>query len=94
MQGLCLLGETSGYVIDAISSKSLHYTLMKIAEFKVDMQNIESKAKDTEMVIRTIEQQVASRMGPSANIRQQPALVYGAESRPTYWNPTCRDSHN
>ena len=73
MQGICLLGETSGYVIDALAAKSVLYALMQITDLKVDMQNIENKAKDTETLIKTIEQQVASKMSPSGDIGQQAA---------------------
>ena len=73
MQGICLLGETSGYVIDTLAAKSVLYALMQITDLKVDMQNIENKAKDTETLIRTIEQQVASKMATSGDIGQQAA---------------------
>ena len=73
MQGLCLLGETSGYVIDALATRSVLYFLMRITDLKVDMQNIENKAKDTETLIRTIEQQVASKLASSGDIGQQVA---------------------
>jgi len=71
MQGVCLLGETSGYVIDALASKSVLYALMQITDLKVDMQNIENKAKDTETLIKTIEQQDARKMETSGDIGQQ-----------------------
>jgi uncharacterized protein (TIGR00162 family) len=71
MQGICLLGETSGYVIDAIAARSVLYTLMQITDLKLDMKNIENKAKETETLIRTIEQQVASKMATSGGIGQQ-----------------------
>jgi uncharacterized protein len=61
MQGICLLGETSGYVVDAKASKSVLETLLSILRITVDMTNLEKKAKDTEMLIKTIEQQMAGR---------------------------------
>jgi uncharacterized protein (TIGR00162 family) len=73
VQGICLLGETSGYVIDAISSKNVLYTLMQLTDLKVEMQNIENRAKDTETLIRTIEQQIANKMATSGDIGQQVA---------------------
>jgi uncharacterized protein len=73
MQGVCLLGETSGYVMDAIASKSVLQTLMHITSMKVDMQNIENRAKDTEMLIRTIEQQIANKMTTPPDVGGQVA---------------------
>jgi uncharacterized protein (TIGR00162 family) len=61
MQGTCLLGETSGYVIDAKASKSILESLVSIVGIMVDMTNLEKKAKDTEMLIQTMQQQVAGR---------------------------------
>ncbi|MGG6460621.1 MAG: PAC2 family protein [Candidatus Eiseniibacteriota bacterium] len=64
MRGMCLLGETSGYVMDAIASKSVLSTLMQVTDLEVGMQDMENRAKDTEMLIRTIEQQVANQVTP------------------------------
>jgi uncharacterized protein (TIGR00162 family) len=64
MKGMCLLGETSGYVVDAKASKAVLETLLGIIGIKVDMTNLEKRAKDTEMLIQTIEQQMlAGRVG-------------------------------
>jgi len=64
IQGICILGETSGYVMDAIASKSVLQILMEMTNLKVDTHNIENRAKDTEMLIRTIEQQIANKVSP------------------------------
>jgi hypothetical protein len=58
MKGMCLLGETSGYVVDAKASKAVLETLLQIIGIKVDMENLEKRARDTEMLIHTIEQQM------------------------------------
>ena len=61
--GTCLLGETSGYVVDAKASKAILETLVKIIDVKVDMTNLEKRAKDTEILIQTIEQQMMAARG-------------------------------
>lgn len=63
LKGVCLLGETSGYVVDAKSSKSLLETLLSMIGLKVDMKNLEKRAKDTEALIQTLEQQMGNRTG-------------------------------
>lgn len=68
MRGMCLLGETSGYVMDAIASKSVLSTLMQVTDLEVGMQDMENRAKDTEMLIRTIEQQVANQVTPPGSM--------------------------
>lgn len=59
MQGTCLLVETSGYVVDAKASKFILESLTSILGIAVDMTSLEKKAKDTEMLIQTIQQQIA-----------------------------------
>ncbi len=74
LKGTCLLGETSGYVVDAKASKSVLETLLSIIGVKVDMTNLDKRAKDTEMLIRTIEQQMAAgagRAGPQGQVPGQ-----------------------
>ena len=63
IRGTCLLGETSGYVVDAKASKSILDTLLSMVGIKIDMATLEKRAKDTEMLIKTIEQQMAGRSG-------------------------------
>ncbi len=62
IRGTCLLGETSGYVVDAKASKAILETLLSIIGIDVDMKNLEKRAKDTETLIETIEQQMSGRM--------------------------------
>ena len=45
LKGVCLLGETSGYVVDAKSSKSLLETLLSMIGMKIDMKNLEKRVK-------------------------------------------------
>ena len=72
MKGTCLLGETSGYVVDAKASKAVLETLLGMIEVKVDMANLEKRAKDTEMLIQTIEQQMTGRGRPAVESQQKP----------------------
>jgi uncharacterized protein (TIGR00162 family) len=61
MQGTCLLGETSGYVVDAKASKSILESLLSVVEITIDITNLEKKAKDTERLIQIMQQQLAGR---------------------------------
>jgi proteasome assembly chaperone (PAC2) family protein len=71
MKGTCLLGETSGYVIDAKASKTILETLLNIIGVNIDMTNLDKRAKDTEMLIQTIEQQMLGGRGTRALESQQ-----------------------
>ena len=59
--GVCLLGETSGYVVDAMASKAVLEILSKMLEFKLDMTTLNKRAQDTEHLIKTIENQMGQR---------------------------------
>ena len=61
--GICLLGETSGYVVDAKASKIVLETLMKMLDLKLDLIGISKKAQDTEHLVKTIEEQMGQRAG-------------------------------
>lgn len=60
ISGICLLGETSGYVIDAKASKGILESLCKILDIKFDMSELEKKAKDTEELIKALRLQATA----------------------------------
>jgi len=68
--GICLLGETSGYVVDAKASKIVLETLIKILNLKLDLTGITKKAQDTEHLVKTIEEQMGQRAGESLPMPQ------------------------
>jgi uncharacterized protein len=59
MHGTCILVETSGYVVDAKASKFILECLTSILGISIDMANLDKKAKETEILIQTIQQQIA-----------------------------------
>lgn len=77
INGICLLGETSGYVVDAKASKSVLETLMKMIDMKIDLTGITKKAEDTEKLVKTIEEQMNQRAaGESLQIPSNKKLGY------------------
>jgi len=71
LSGICLLGETSGYVIDAKASKAVLESLCKILNLKFDMSELDQRAKDTEELIKTIQSQATAQGGDALSV--QPA---------------------
>jgi uncharacterized protein (TIGR00162 family) len=51
MEGICLLGETSGYLIDAGASQSVLEILSRLLEVKFDLVSLKQKAEETQRVI-------------------------------------------
>ena len=68
--GICLLGETSGYVVDARASKIVLEILIKMLDLKLDLTGIIKKAQDTEHLVKTIEEQMGQRAGESLPMPQ------------------------
>lgn len=56
MQGISLLGETSGYIIDANASKAVLEVFTKMMNLKIDMTSLDQRAKSTEAVVKTLDQ--------------------------------------
>lgn len=75
--GVCLLGETSGYVVDAMASKAVLETLAKILNLKLDLTGISKKAQDTKQLVKTIEEQMGGRHSPESLPMQQPDKKLG-----------------
>lgn len=65
MGGVCLMGETPGYFIDADASKAVLITLTKILKLEVDVAKLEERAEETRKMIskaQQMEQEMAERM--------------------------------
>ncbi len=76
MRGVCLLGETSGYVVDAKAAQAVLQPLLDMIGLKLDMENLEKRAKETEALIQTIEQQMRRASGQE-QLPKQPSKDLG-----------------
>jgi len=69
MEGACLLGETSGYLVDPVASEAVLDSLSKLLTVKIDLGSIRDKAREAKQVIgqiqRMTEQENAGRPGPT-----------------------------
>ncbi|HKO41516.1 MAG TPA: PAC2 family protein [Nitrososphaeraceae archaeon] len=63
IEGICLLGETSGYVIDAKASKHLLEILNNVLGIHINMDEMNKRSKDTELLIKNLEQQMMAKSG-------------------------------
>ena len=81
VNGISLLGETSGYVIDANASKYILKKLLSIVDLDIDMEDLEKKAKDTIMLIKSIERRIGDKNASSDEVqhmvqKKQPEIGY------------------
>ena len=69
MRGYSLLGETSGYALDPKASEALLRILERLIGVKVDMKELEERAKEAEGVLQSVEalrKQQQQQQGPEA----------------------------
>jgi hypothetical protein len=81
LNGISLLGETSGYVIDANASKYILKKLLSIVGLDINMEDLDKKAKDTIMLIKSIESRIGDKNASSDEVQQmvqkkQPEIGY------------------
>jgi hypothetical protein len=76
MEGACLLGETSGYLVDPVASEAVLDSFSRSLEIVIDLASLRDKAKEAKQVIgqiqRMTEQESAGRAG---NPSGQPGYI-------------------
>jgi uncharacterized protein (TIGR00162 family) len=61
----CLMGETSGYLVDPKSAQAVLETLQDLLGFEVDFSSLESRAEEMEEVVRKIQEMEQGTPTPS-----------------------------
>jgi proteasome assembly chaperone (PAC2) family protein len=56
MKGLCLLGESPGYIIDAKASKAVLQVLVDILDIEINMEELDKRAEETEKALTKIQE--------------------------------------
>jgi uncharacterized protein (TIGR00162 family) len=57
MEGICLMGETSGYLVDPISAKKLLSVLCRLLDIEVDPTRLSDRAKEMEQFIAGLKEE-------------------------------------
>jgi len=55
MEGVSLLGETSGYLVDPVASHSVLESLARILDLKIDMTSIEERSKEAQQILGQVQ---------------------------------------
>ena len=58
MEGACIMGETHGSYVDAVSARNVISALEKLIGFTVDISELDKQAKEGEKIIKKIEEEV------------------------------------
>jgi uncharacterized protein (TIGR00162 family) len=77
LEGACLLGETSGYVVDAGASKAVLELLSKVVGLPIDTSKLEEKAQETLKVISQLQAMAdqAREATPQPSRDQRPGYI-------------------
>ncbi|HEX16995.1 MAG: proteasome assembly chaperone family protein [Thermoplasmata archaeon] len=54
MEGVCLMGETPGYLVDPKSAKAVLTILSKVLNIEVDLTELERKAREIELIAQQL----------------------------------------
>ena len=76
LEGACLLGETSGYVVDAGASKAVLEQLSKVLGIPIDTSKLKEKADETQKLIGQLQ--------AMADQAREEAPQTGRDQRPGY----------
>jgi len=69
MEGVCLMGETSGYFVDPRSAEAVLKVLAQILGLTVDFADLEAKAKEIDRIAQKIHE---AEQKPAEAVREQP----------------------
>jgi len=72
MKGACLMGETHGSYIDHRAAKEVLEVLSKILDIHIDVTKLEKKAKESEEIIKKIEEETKKAEAPISGIPISP----------------------
>ena len=78
LSGACLLGETSGYVIDAGASKAVIEVLEKVIGVSIDTASLVKKAEETRKLISQLQamaDQQARETAPAPTRETRPGYI-------------------
>jgi uncharacterized protein (TIGR00162 family) len=61
-EGICLMGETHGGYVDAISARNIVKLLSDYFEIKIDLKRLDQRAKESEKMLKKIEDEIQKSM--------------------------------
>jgi hypothetical protein len=77
IQGVCLLGETHGAVVDHRSAQAVLEMLVDVLGIKVDMSALERRAKKTELMLERIRREIERRERKERRAEEKEAWYIG-----------------
>jgi len=63
MVGICLLGETSGYILDAKAAQAVLRVLLDIIGMRISFESLDRKAMETSLLIKNLKREMERKGG-------------------------------
>jgi hypothetical protein len=77
MRGACLLGETHGMMVDHRAAKAVLDILAKVLGVRVDLSNLEERARRTERLIEKLKGEMERRRREEIELREEEVSYIG-----------------
>jgi len=71
MEGVSLLGETSGYLLDPVASHSVLESLARILDVKIDMTSIQERAKEAQQVLGQVQRMTEQNIEEAGGAKEE-----------------------
>ena len=68
IEGGCLMGETSGYMVDPKSASVVLKSLQKLLNIKIDLSDLEERAKQIDSIARQLKEATPSEPGEETDV--------------------------
>ena len=68
IEGGCLMGETSGYMVDPKSASVVLKSLQKLLNIKIDLSDLEERAKQIDSIARQLKEATPSESGEETDV--------------------------
>ena len=76
MEGVCLMGETSGYFVDPRSAEAVLKILTKVLRIEVDFSDLEAKAREIDRIAQKIHEAEQPKVSESPTPQSREDLGY------------------
>ncbi len=63
--GVCLMGETHGGYVDAISAREIVKLISSYFKVKIDLKKLDERAKESEKILKQMEEEIQKNMQPA-----------------------------
>ncbi len=76
IEGICIMGETHGAYVDVTAAKNIVSLLSKLIGFTIDIKKLEQRARESEQVLKRIENEISRGMASQFESAEKATASY------------------